>query len=354
PTMFSRSVYVLLLMSMVHMENQIIHNGLQVKHTKVNKPLSTSENEPCPPADVISPCTCRFSRLDCSKVLDENDLSRVFRGLNTTYLHGLRIMNNKNVTFLEGDTFGDVYFDSIAITSCALKSVDRETFIKSSETVTELLLSDNELDDTFPFGSLVEYTVLDVLIMHSNEIKSVPHLAIYSLKHLDLSWNQITSTPDDPFKHLPNLEEIRFLDCGIQDLPPNLFSSLPNLRIVYMSRNNFPQIKHNTFSITSSQMELINLIVCGVEEIDVDAFHGLSNMTIAISYNNIVTLDELVFRPLLNNDITLSLYGNELNCGCDVAWIMADSQYQNLTSNAMCSTGEWLTDLDPSWFEDNC
>ena len=99
----------------------------------------------CPPKELIAPCTCIFSNIDCAKTsLSSSQLVDLFKKISreANDLHFLIfwIWHNSNLTELRANTFQNVTFDHIWITHCPnLIDVHEDAFIGSEDIATSLM-----------------------------------------------------------------------------------------------------------------------------------------------------------------------------------------------------------------------
>jgi len=98
-----------------------------------------------------------------------------------------------------------------------------------------------------------------------------------------------------------------------------------------------------------------------IEEVN-DVFEGASaNLQILLQYNNIKTLEETSWRPFVSKVLAsptsqglIDLDHNDLDCGCDVKWIVSELKAPWIFRNARCATGEMLVDMDPAYLDFFC
>jgi len=181
-----------------------------------------------------------------------------------------------------------------------------------------------------------------------------------NLRFLSLLDGNFGSLSSSTFSGLELLSTL-FLDrCQISSLGEATFSSLPALTHLSLSHNNFTKVPSGTFNGTSSLL-LVNLGESGIEEVE-DSFDGAStDIQILLQGNFIRTLPEVTWRPLTERILhtplaqgQVDLYGNPLDCGCDVKWLIVDLGAPEVFVNARCANGDNLLDLDPEILEFFC
>ncbi|CAL4192547.1 unnamed protein product [Meganyctiphanes norvegica] len=322
-----------------------------------SRSVSTKELQ-CPSADDIAPCRCsveEYNYIDCSDVADVHELARVFEAdFPSNPFPQLIISNNHNIKHLPNGIFGDMSFEEIDIVSCGLQTVAKEVFINSATTLKKLILKNNKLDNKFDFDVLSEFSVLDYLDMHNNNITEFPVLDIPSLTYLDMWMNPITSLPDDVFGKMPNLTYVDLDMMDLEQLPINLFPIQSQLTKVLLSYNELTYLKEGTFAFQGDSIQEIWLMQNKITTVEAGAFSGLENVMIELWKNELDTLEEAVWRDLLDHNITIKVELNPLVCGCDVGWIVLNSEYHDQIGESTCNNGEYLVDLDPAWFTENC
>ncbi|XP_063602853.1 oplophorus-luciferin 2-monooxygenase non-catalytic subunit-like [Penaeus indicus] len=78
-------------------------------------------------------------------------------------------------------------------------------------------------------------------------------------------------------------------------------------------------------------------------------------MKLRLDGNSLTVLDEAVFRPLLEDEVSLFLVGNPLSCECDIAWLVTTPDFMaRIADDAACFNGQLLSDLDPGIYENLC
>lgn len=133
-----------------------------------------------------------------------------------------------------------------------------------------------------------------------------------------------------------------------------MFKGLP-LVTLYLPDNKITHLKSLTFdmvSSSSSQNHFLFLAGNNISVVEVDAFKGVPGSSeINLNNNAITTLEEEVWKPVLEKDIGVSLNGNFLSCDCDVAWLVKDPQLLTMIWNGRCADGTPLENLSPSDFD---
>ncbi|XP_045106566.1 oplophorus-luciferin 2-monooxygenase non-catalytic subunit-like [Portunus trituberculatus] len=109
-----------------------------------------------------------------------------------------------------------------------------------------------------------------------------------------------------------------------------------------------------TFALTAMQdiPAYLTFYDNNIDSVEVDTFKGVQAPShIAMDGNDLTTLQEAVWQPVLARGVTVGLEGNPLSCGCDIAWLVRDPTLLTGTQGARCADGRLLTDLDPADFD---
>ncbi|CAG0898225.1 unnamed protein product [Darwinula stevensoni] len=140
---------------------------------------------------------------------------------------------------------GDISFEYIFLTDCAIGSIHSSTLLPSSERLLSLsvdgLLNGGKLTE-FPWDALHQFTSLYNVNIQFNSITTLPQFESSSLMHLNISnliraafialsrewadakkhisaksrgWNPITDIPAGFFRDMGNLERFDCYDCAL-------------------------------------------------------------------------------------------------------------------------------------------
>ncbi|XP_037783383.1 oplophorus-luciferin 2-monooxygenase non-catalytic subunit-like [Penaeus monodon] len=312
----------------------------------------------CPDPEDILPCECTFDDqfgamdMNCSGVLDEEQLRHVFlANVADKRFRALIITNNPHIRILENGVFGDFTFQRLDIMDGALEVIEEAALTGSASTVFEMNFHRNNITD-FPFLSLREFSSLENLNLHYNQIKEIPVFESGSLKEFYIFGNPLAHLPVDSLIGLPNLKTFGASECDIPDIYPGVFDNQVSLRNVYLQENRLTKIPSGAFRTSGKTIYHIVLDDNLIVEVAEGAFPDMKEHTSIYLYNNrIRLLEEAVWRPLLENDVTVWLSGNPLTCGCDAAWAVLNPDLLRQLPNAHCESGVDLADLDPGIFE---
>ncbi|CAL4125919.1 unnamed protein product [Meganyctiphanes norvegica] len=225
--------------------------------------------------------------------------------------------------------------------------------MKSASTLTTLYLHRNELLD-FPFETLSQYTVLTSFSLYDNPLPSFPAIESDTLSTLYLGDAVYNTIPAGALDSLPNMESFFTQNLYIDSMATGLFRSLHELRNIHMRGTALTHLDSQQFGVNSSVIDLIALQNNHIATVDNEAFNGVQSGTINLINNKLTILPEDTWGLLIDAGVHLQLQGNELLCGCDVAWLVLEPTYHELVEDAVCHSGEKLVDLDPIFFINFC
>ncbi|CAL4117555.1 unnamed protein product [Meganyctiphanes norvegica] len=315
----------------------------------------------CPDAEDIDPCICTYYEiddslhLDCTNIADEEQLYSVFHAYIPFPDFLTLFVGTDHLETLTDSVFGDVTFQEVfAIPSDigTLTSVGPKTFMKSASTLKLLYLYDNKLSD-FPFNTLCEYTQLSQFNLHNNPIPTFPIIQSESLSSIDFGGSTFDTIPAGALDGLPNLHEFRVQHTNITSMATGIFASLSKMYLISMKNTGLTHLYNHQFEFNSDDINIIDLMANQISKVYNKAFKGVQSAHIDLRANQLTILPEETWRTVLDAGNEVWLQGNNLTCGCDIAWLVLEPTYHELVDDAYCHTGDRLVDLDPSDFE-NC
>ncbi|XP_068250572.1 oplophorus-luciferin 2-monooxygenase non-catalytic subunit-like [Palaemon carinicauda] len=316
----------------------------------------------CPDPDYIYPCKCSIMApwgpdLNCSPVRSEEELRNVFnRTFEDHHLHFFTVQNNGALRHLEAGTFGDVTFKSFFFTKGTLEAIEPNVFLGSRGFLQYLTLTHQNLR-TFPFEEIRQYGVLRTLSVEGNRFSAFPTLQSSTLENLDLSSNPISDIPVDGLKSLPNLYDFTCGDCGLTEIHPGTFTGFRRLSGLILRSNNLTHLPEN---MVQSDYYMVGVHVENnqISNVSAGAFtlgEG-QKININLADNRLEQLEERVWRPYFEGGLTfLYAEGNPFSCGCEIAWLVTNSEFMGKLGGAeTCQDGRLLQTLDPSYYEEMC
>ncbi|XP_042893891.1 oplophorus-luciferin 2-monooxygenase non-catalytic subunit-like [Penaeus japonicus] len=332
-----------------------VHGGCAESSSREGGPREL----PCPNAEDISPCECTLYNtylmtMHCSDV-DNAELARVFSAhFPFTEFWHLDTRRSERLDVLREGDLGVVSFEYIDITASGLKEVQAKALSQSYSTVKRIGLSDNQIS-SFPFDELPLFTSLSQLYLYSNDLDHFPQLESEYLTMVSLSFNRVSEIPVDGFKGVPNLEIFYFEGNNLRQITPGTFAGLQRLRGLYLPNNNLNHIHQGAFETSSTSFRVLTLSSSHISSIEPNAITGLKGGELWLDDNALTSVDEAVFRPLLEDEVQIYLEGNPLACECDIAWlVMRPELMSRIADAATCFNGQLLVDLDPAIYENLC
>ncbi|CAL4094515.1 unnamed protein product [Meganyctiphanes norvegica] len=312
----------------------------------------------CPDADDIYPCECIFNdwnntmNLNCTMVEGEDELAQVFASLPSLNFDSLVMSENRNVKILKAGVFGNVTFKELSFTLGVLEEVEAGALDGSMNTATTIEFDANDIS-IFPFETIEGFTNLRYLSLEKNSIAVFPRISSQSLNYLSLIWNPTGNFPADAFENLPSLIIVELGLSDVVSIEAGAFSNLSELYELGLEFNLLSHIPAGAFATSSANLDEIYINNNRIEEVEPNAFQAVNGMRIYLSDNKLTLLKEEVWRPLVEANVHLGLYGNPLECGCDLAWLVLEPELMHqVFANSQCADGVLLHDLDPGIFED--
>lgn len=307
----------------------------------------------CPNSDDIFPCKClpEDDTIDCSEVGSEEELAQAFSAnFPSLNFNMLTIVNNTNLMVLRDGTFGNATFQVVHIRNGVLEEIEPNALSASFSTAHELMFTDNNITK-FPFQILPMFTRLSIMNLNGNNLQEFPKIESKTLQWIELGFNPLGHMPNNSFLKTPSLVLLHLPGVQLEEIIPGTLANLPHLEYVTLANNYLTRLPEDTVVFTDSHA-LLNFAYNNISTVSVGAFRGMTSGTVYVSYNQLETLDEEVWRPLLELEIFVEASGNPLICGCDVAWLARNVNFLFLFSyNTMCIDGTYLRDLDPASFE---
>ncbi|XP_042900555.2 protein toll-like [Parasteatoda tepidariorum] len=277
-------------------------------------------------------------------------------------LINLSLTKNRISSLLGSVFIGDIKLQSIILTNNKLKILDNKTF----DPCLSLRLVKLDKNDLITVDGLFQNP---------------------SLMNIDLSYNLLTTIPEDLFYNLENLTSLKLKENNISnvtkwfsgnnrlehiDLSDNLiescdytFQSMQSLKTIYLHGNRLSKITKNCFSSIPSLEELI-LKTNHISQIDSEAFSQLDQLrNIDVSFNRLKTLSRESFPDVLKIR-ELFTTGNNWVCDCRILWIRdwmtANTALNTSILDFTCSLPirfktkqlSQLTKEDLSWPKEDC
>ncbi|KAK3867761.1 hypothetical protein Pcinc_026806 [Petrolisthes cinctipes] len=313
---------------------------------------------PCPPAEDIQPCVCTVIDsstydigMDCSSVTTNDQLASIFsKDFPYNDFFSLVIDNNYDLTTIRPGDLGQKTFQEIYISYGSLITLEYRVFSSSYDTLTYLDIRYTNLD-YFPFHELSLFTQLKYLHFENNQFHGSPSLSSSTLRLLHLNGNPIEGFE---LNVLPLLEEIWLQSTELTYLDPGTFTELLNLDYIHLAYNGLQVLEAGTINLQTSH-NTVHLYNNDLTSIAEGALVGLKGGTLDVQNNQLTEVAEAVFRPLMDDGVDVYASGNPLDCGCEIAWLVTSDTYMSqLDSDASCTSGQLVSELDPDMFAVIC
>ncbi|NWY68263.1 IGS10 protein, partial [Erithacus rubecula] len=145
---------------------------------------------------------------------------------------------------------------------------------------------------------------LELLMLHSNEISSLPDKVfsdLHSLQVLKMSYNKVRVLQQDVFYGLSSLVRLHMDHNQIEFVTPNVFYGLTSLRLVHLDGNLLQQLHPDTFvTLRYNQIFRISFL-----------------KHISLSDNGLTSLPQEMFSYLPELE-SIYLHGNPWSCDCSL------------------------------------
>ncbi|CAN7939754.1 unnamed protein product, partial [Ixodes hexagonus] len=285
----------------------------------------------CPVAQALLPCTCDHEAINCMNARSTQELITAFRAPGNKEHKSLWIQKTSIESFPAG-VLGGFKFNNLHVEmNSNLTMFDLNSLRNTKEFLVVLSLFGNALS-SFDFRRVINFPKLLTLNLGKNRLRTIPARA---------------------FGH-PTLERLVLTENPIDSVGPHAFALLPRLNVLQMSGTRLTTLGGFSMSILSRHPELvINLENSGISSISNLAFDGTTPLALQLSRNNLTSLPESVFRPLLSAMFrrarqhgqlpTLLLGRNPLSClGCSYRWLVplrTSPQLNSVLSDFACSDG---------------
>jgi len=227
------------------------------------------------------------------------------------------VLSGNNITLFQRDSFASLTeLEGLRVLYCGLRSIELGAFNGLTK-LTELFITDNEI----------------------SEIKPGTFKNLYNLEYLGLYRNRIEHLDSDVFSGLVKLIQIQLFKNKLLYLQPDTFLRLPNLQLLYLFDNWALQIPTDRNFINSHSLTRLDISGCNVSSVSVETFANVSSMEwLDLSNNNLRTVDINILRALPKLS-TLYLYGNPLQCDCQLQKVWQWCKDRNIqTLYVKCDT----------------
>ncbi|EEC00273.1 membrane glycoprotein LIG-1, putative [Ixodes scapularis] len=293
--------------------------------------LAASEAAHCPDVAQFRPCTCDHEGINCMKANSAQELRKAFRATGANEHESLWIQKTPIQSFPAG-VLGDFKFRHVHVEINAnLTAFDLGSLNNTKKFLVSISLFKNALS-SFDFKGISSFPKLLTLNLGKNKLRTIPAQA---------------------FSH-PTLEALVLSENPIVSVGAKAFAGLRELRELFLSGTRLTTLGDNSMKILSIQPGLtINLADSLISSISRTAFTGTAPQRLDLSGNNLTTLSEDVFRPLLYRMLRsprkfgevpmIGLGNNPLSCyGCSFRWLVplrTSRGYNSMLNGFACRDG---------------
>jgi Leucine-rich repeat (LRR) protein len=220
------------------------------------------------------------------------------------------VLSGNNITYLENDSFvfkGLFELLTLKADLCKIRKIELGAF-NGLTSLMFLSLSGNEI----------------------REIKPGTFKMTRSLVHLYLPSNRIEHLENDLFYGLVNLKFIRLSGNKLHNLHPDIFVRSRKLQGIYLSHNAELSIPTDRHFINSRSLKHLGIEGCNVRSVSVETFSNISALErLDMGYNHLMALNISILKSLPRLS-TLYLYGNPLQCDCQLQEVWRWCQDHNI------------------------
>jgi len=250
--------------------------------------------------EILCPEECRCEAEGHLVNCKEADLNSIPSNI-PTHVRLLELSGN-SITCFENDSFvsrGMVELDGLTANICKLRKIEVGAF-NGLKNLLLLSMSGNEISEIIP-GTLEKLS---------------------GLQFLGLDFNIIEHLESDVFNGLINLKVIALGGNKLQYLNPDTFLGLSNIQGLH--------IPTESSIINSIILKIIAISSCNARSVSLETFANISALKILdVSYNNLRSVDINILKALPNL-FALSLYGNPLQCDCELQEVWRWCQDHNI------------------------
>ncbi|CAG0900481.1 unnamed protein product [Darwinula stevensoni] len=315
--------------------------------------IDDTSAEACPTGE-ISPCTCNEYlegvEVDCTRARTSAEISLALESADwpSSRLWRFWMEGNTGVKELPEWIFGDLSFEQIIVRDSALERIDPMAILPFKSELVNISVHHSRLK-SFHFDIIPEFPRLKRLWLYGNSLSSVPAIHSKSLDILCLSTNNIKRVEQDGWA-TPNVTEFNIGYNPLSELPLRVIKSMEKLEEFFCSGCSLgPTLSSGLLEFRSKAFKWVVLWSNGISRLEPRAIKGLTaDSEVILAENNIATLDEAIFRPLLEvmslGEGFLGLKSNPIRCDCNLAWLAFAPQLLSNIHEAKCTDGRDLTD----------
>lgn len=276
----------------------------------------------------VEPLHQLFTQLQSLRALDLSN--NYLESLHPSLFDGLKSLeylslSGNSIVYIERNTFQALTnLKTLKLNNNLLRSINAEWFSNISLSLRDLDLSGNKIP-SIESNDLTHVRHIERLNLSKNNISQFVTRCFYnsSVRELDLSHNQIPEVPLSPINSLYQLTILNLNNNPIVFIHgTDQIRRLLHLKQISMS--NMPKLRVIAANAFFNLPSLIKLEVFGNPEMKFfspQSCFQCPNLTVLYLHNN--ALEGLGEDILVNNPNIreISLYNNNLHCGCFAAWL---------------------------------
>jgi Leucine-rich repeat (LRR) protein len=264
---------------------------------------------------ILCPEGCRCHREGYRVICHESSL----KDINLIHLRVFReiLLFDYNITLLKKDSFVILpELEGLGLEWCGIRTIELGAF-NGLTALTELSIGNNEISEIIP-GTFQNIISLVVLNLEGNRIEHLDRnmfSGLFKLEYIDLSQNKL------------------------QFLHPDTFSGLPKLELLYLNNNPGLRIPTDSKFLNSYSLAGLDISRCNVSSVSVETFANVSALKWLLLSNNILWTVDINILTALPKLSTLYLYGNRLQCDCQLKEVWRWCKDRNIrTGDVICET----------------
>lgn len=263
--------------------------------------------------------------------LKKLDLAR--NNLETLYDHGFKScvklqhldLSNNRLTELPSDAFSGIENLQVLLLNNNLFNTIPSNSFYALRHLSELDLGDNTIDD-ISSNTFDSFPKLTKLSLNKCQLKSLTPYAfahLYALKWLNLGSNQLSTVPRKALAQLGHLEHLEIGLNYIRQLTNTDMTHLANLRDFSMfgCHRDVPLEITSTAFQDNTELESINITNCiGLTDLPEQVFTSLPYLKVLNFHNS--GLSRLDHTSASWSSLSyLNLQSNPIDCNCDILWL---------------------------------
>ena len=305
--------------------------------------------------------------------LDHNNLLEIhentFRGLHNLVVldlasnNNLRFLKISNATGLHSLQFLNVTRSNLQTLSLNAPLLRRIDICRSIPMIVKILEPGKTFSHTLSLEEIFLNKSKVYLRRIWNEDNNISLFdSLSKLRVISLCENLIVSIVPGMFQQLHALEVLNLSSCGIKEIDSNTFRGLTSLHTLILENNKIQQLPVQLLSHLQG-LQSYNIKRNKVYYLDSAVFANTTNLTeVILSENQFAAFNQSTFQPLYSTLTSIDISQNQLDCNCDIAWLiywLKSSSHLKLVeeSKSICSMsslekvrGKPLLTFDPQEF----